>query len=482
MQTNTLVTFTLFLFLHSFVWSQDAQWRFQIDSANVLSSPRCADLNQDGIKDIIFGAGLEGVASRNGVVAIDGKTGEKLWSVSARTQIYTSALFQDIDGDRVPDVFIGGRAASYYAISGATGDIIWEFWKGSSSESRKAGFLNFFGVQWAPDADNDGFNDLLVTNGGDYLATSKETSRPTARLMLISSKTGEIIQSVRMPEKRESYYAPHIVTDKKRSKVIFGTGGETIDGSLWSIPYKSLAKGKLKKTKHILQDTDKGFILNSVLTDLNEDGTMDVLNARMNAILTAVDGKSGQLLWEHQFPGKECYVTPSLGYFVGDTTPDFFTIIATGTFPQYTSFELIVIDGATGEIAWRNISGMNQFSPAASADLNNDGVDEIVYLENSLIDPKTYSMENRVKVIDLKNDTSYFIGPSRPGLSMASAPCLVDLDNNGTIELVVVTSSIPTEDKAQLSLVERINLDKKIETITWPGYLGPLENGVLPED
>ena len=49
-----------------------------------------------------------------------------LWHIPTQTQTYTSALFQDVTGDGTDDVFIGGRAASFFAINGRTGEVIWE--------------------------------------------------------------------------------------------------------------------------------------------------------------------------------------------------------------------------------------------------------------------------------------------------------------------------------------------------------------------
>jgi outer membrane protein assembly factor BamB len=473
------LTFALLL-IPIISYGQESSWRYHIDSASIFSSPRFCDLNNDGVKDIVIGAGIENVPTQNGIVAINGKSGKLLWQVPTRTQIYTSALFQDITNDGIPEVFIGGRAASYYAINGANGEIIWQFFEGTDSESRQAGFLNFFGTQFTKDEDGDGFKDLLVTNGGDYLAKADETKRQTARLMVLSSQCGKIIHSARMPEERESYYAPHIICEKGKPTVIFGTGGETIDGSLWKVPYSSLVKGDLKKAKRIIRDGEKGFILNSVMADINADGRLDILNARMDGTISAVDGKKNKVIWQHVYEERECYVTPTLGYFAGnDSIPDFFTIIAEGTFPIYKSFELIVINGATGELAFRKKAGVNQFSPAVAADVNNDGVDEIIFLENTMVDPEKFSMENRIHIIDIKNNSSSYIGPSRPGLSMASAPGIVDLDNDGDYEIVVATTAIAPESTGEQSIIECIHVEWKLNSVTWGGYLGPQENGLL---
>lgn len=461
---------------------QEGAWRIEIDTTNIFSSPRFCDLNKDGVQDLVIGGGVESVASANGILAIDGTNGSIIWKIPARTQIYTSALFQDITGDGVEDVFIGGRAATYYAIDGAKGEIIWEFFGGTENESRKAGYLNFFGTQFIDDQDGDGFDDLLVTNGGDYVAAPDDHSRASARLMIMSSATGKILNYAWVPDHKESYYAPHIMMVKNKPYVVFGTGGETIEGALWRVPLKSLQKNSMRKAQVITQDTSKGFILNSVVTDLNGDGQGDVLSAGMNATISAIDGKKRKVLWEKHFEERECYVTPSLGYFNADKTPDLFTIVATGTFPMYSSFELIVINGKDGSIIYREVTGFNQFSPCIAADLNNDGIDEIVYVQNELTDPKSFQINNRLRVVDLKNNTSSYLGPERPGMSMASTPTIVDLEGDGQYEIIVATVSMAMgEGEQPSSLIERVNIDYKPNSITWPGYLGPNENGNLEQ-
>jgi outer membrane protein assembly factor BamB len=461
------------------VSSQNRLWKVVVDSASLFSSPRLVDLNRDGKLDVIVGGGVENSASKNGVIAIDGNTGRVLWRVESPTQIYSSALFQDISGDGIQDVFIGGRAANYFAINGATGDIIWRFFNGAQNESRKAGFLNFFGTQFVEDLDEDGFKDLLLTNGGDYLAQKGETDRPTARLMVVSSTTGKIIQSARMPDGKESYYAPHVISIKGKKHVVFGTGGETIGGSLYMAPYKNFVeKGSLKKSKALFSDSLKGFILNSVMADVNSDEELDIITASMGGKISAAEGVSGKELWSHSFPGKECYVTPSLGQFNNDDIPDVFTIVATGTFPQYSSFELIVLDGKTGDIILQRERGFNQFSPAVVANVDDDLIDEIIYLENELVHAESFTVENRICIYDVEQGKATFIGPSRNGISMASAPAIADITGNGELEIVVCASTLPkTQDELPQGIIECIILPKGIQSIHWPGYLGPKENG-----
>lgn len=466
----------------SFVFTKNAMcqqraWTNQISEANIFSSPRFTDLNKDGVKDVIIGAGIESTASDHGILALNGKNGEILWTVKSRSQVYTSALFQDVTKDGVSEVFIAGRDALFFCIDGSNGKVIWEFWPDAKGPARKEGWLNFFVTQWIEDQDKDGYKDILTTNGGDYLALPNQRTRPTAQLMILSGKTGKIIASAKFPEQKESYYAPHTYVNKENeTMVIFGTGGETVDGALWEVSLKKLLKGDISKAKEIVRDNKKGFILNTLQTDLNKDGNSDLITARMSSVLTAIDGSNYKTIWEHAFPGYECYVTPSLGQLTGDATPDVFTILAQGTFPLYTGFKLIVIDGRSGEITWQEESGFNQFSPAVHADLNADGTDEIIYVENTLIDQEKFVVVNQVRVIDLKNNESRYLGPIRNGASMAASPGLIDLEADNSLELIIATSSLVPEGSKPFSTVERIDL-KKMFNISWNGYLGPEENG-----
>ena len=201
----------------------------------------------------------------------------------------------------------------------------------------------------------------------------------------------------------------------------------------------------------------------------------------MNGNLTLMDAESGKIHWSKSFDGYECYVTPSLGYFNDDVVPDVFTILAEGAFPAYTSFKLIALDGSTGEIIFEEQNGFNQFSPAVCADLNGDKFDEFIYIHNTLIDQETFLTVGQLRIVDVKNGRSYFIGDPVKGVSMASSPALVDINADGKYEIVFATSSFPSADNAQYSSVQCISLELELKNITWPGYLGAEQNGYYSE-
>ena len=76
MKLNLLIT----LFFGNFLFSQNVIWENQLDIIKTNSSVRGIDLNSDGIEDIIFSGGIDGFPTPFGATAIDGSSGEILWT------------------------------------------------------------------------------------------------------------------------------------------------------------------------------------------------------------------------------------------------------------------------------------------------------------------------------------------------------------------------------------------------------------------
>jgi len=149
------------------VWSKD------IPTIGSLSSPRTADLNNDGILDIVIGAGKNEFQKTDmGILAFDGKSGNLLWKQSSVDQVFGSATFCDITGDKVKDILIGGRSPQLKAIDGRSGAVIWDYKheQYANDSIMHYAHFNFNNGVLVPDQDNDGVEDLLTVNGGNPLA------------------------------------------------------------------------------------------------------------------------------------------------------------------------------------------------------------------------------------------------------------------------------------------------------------------------
>ena len=75
LKLTSLILILFILELLSLKIQAQISWSTSIDSVSTLSSPRAADLNADGVKDLVVGAGTDSTFSNYGVVALDGNNG-----------------------------------------------------------------------------------------------------------------------------------------------------------------------------------------------------------------------------------------------------------------------------------------------------------------------------------------------------------------------------------------------------------------------
>jgi hypothetical protein len=76
-------------------------------------------------------------------------------------------------------------------------------------------------------------------------------TRLQGSLLILSGKDGTLLHSAIVPDGRESYYSPVLLTRRGMKGVLFGTGGETHGGSLWWVTLDDLYKSGMNKVKHV---------------------------------------------------------------------------------------------------------------------------------------------------------------------------------------------------------------------------------------
>lgn len=77
------------------------------------------------------------------------------------------------------------------AVSAVSGTVLWTV---DVSSPALVSISNFYTAQIVSDVDGDGLEDFLNINGGDPFKKKGEQTRFSARLVVVSSKSGEIIQ------------------------------------------------------------------------------------------------------------------------------------------------------------------------------------------------------------------------------------------------------------------------------------------------
>ena len=457
-----------------------AQWSSFTNSVATFSSPRAADLTGDGISDIVIGAGTDSTYSNAGILAFNGADGTSLWTTPSYDEIFSSAIFNDINNDNVPDVFIGGRNSQFFALNGLDGSIIWEaFPQGVGLNPADSGWYNFYSGQLVPDQNADMIKDILVANGGNHNANPWDP-RPTGHLMVLSGATGSVLAMAAMPDSSETYCSP-VVADIQNTgnlQIVFGSGGENHSGSMWVANLSDLMNNNLSNSIQLATNPAKGFIAPASLADFSNNGYLDIIVQSYAGSIMRFDGISHVQKWSVSIPYTESSAAPVIGNFTGgDLTPDVFSICNQGVAPSFFDHYQIMIDGETGNIEWMDSISDLHFTSANAFDSNNDGRDEVLISVNNI----NSSFEHELLLIDFENDLVTPITNAVGGVNLASTPLVADLDNDNIIEIVYVYRADSTNPSAWNGIyVNRLNTSYSIPNsgISWGAYMGNSYNGM----
>jgi outer membrane protein assembly factor BamB len=444
-----------------------------------------ADLNGDGTGDVIIGAGrTEFHPCDSAVIAINGVNGEMLWHVAAVDHVYTSAALRDLTGDNVQDIIMGGRSAELMALDGRTGEVLWRFDKKSDGIK----WFNFYNAQFVRDLDDDGIEDIIVSNGGNVMAEPYDTKlRYPGNLVVLSSKTGNMLARAPMPDGKETYMSVVVapMPGSDDYMVVFGSGGETIGGNLYASTLSQVLTGNLSNAVVLDSSPKKGYIGPPLLIDMNNDGSLDIIANAVEGKMIAFDGVTKKRIWTVSVADSEAYSSIAPGYFTGnDDTPDFFVSYAIGQWPDLGWSRQFMINGATGKVAYEDSLGSYQTSSPVVIDLNNDGIDEAILNVNVVTYDflNTSSFHNILAVMDFKEGQVVQLWDGFPGSNLASTPWIGDLDNDGMLD-VVYCHGTSTKKTYSFDGLQAHRIDTGIPisgtSIRWGAYMGSRYNGVF---
>lgn len=470
---------------------EPSDWKTSVPGVGFSSSPITVDLTQDKILDIVVGAGTaEFQSTPHGVLALDGLTGEILWSVPTRNQVVGTGLAQDINSDGVPDIFIGGRSAILLAIDGQSGELIWEYQAMTEGVDliNDTTYLNFSSPQWIPDVDDDGFKDLLIAFGGFVKAKAQERNRPAGALKVVSSRSGAVITQMSMPDGRESYMTPivHDFNGDGKLSVLFGSGGETIDGHLYMIGLADLLNQQIDQVQVLASGGEKGFVASPVLADVTLDGVLDIIVIPVNSRMKCLDGLTHETIWEIPMDdGFETYAMPGPGFFTGeDAIPDFYASMGFGPWPDSDFCLNILVDGKTGSIVSQDTFGLFQYASPITYDLTGDNQEDVLLVVNTkrefqITKNKDEWYVNDLKIMDIHNGTSGQLGDLLIGTNLGTTPLLTDLDQDGWLDVITCYMADPYNfysfRQGQIVRSEfKIKFDPKTP---WGGFMGKDQNG-----
>jgi hypothetical protein len=476
-----------FLFI-SFSEAQTLEWSYFAPNTAVLSSPRAADLNNDGVLDIVIGGGVDGFPKANGIMAIDGATGAALWMAPCDNEMFGSAVFLDITSDGIPDVFIGGRHDQFYALNGQTGAEIWRYITPAVPTDT---ILNIYNPQIIPDMNNDGIKDLLISHGGQHHKPASDQNRRPGQLKILSGIDGSILHSAFVPDGKETYCSPLVVDFYNTGTtaglwIVYGTGGENATGSLWAVELSDLLSDDISGSVEMVRGNGKGFIAPASLADLNKDGFLDVVAQSYDGSISGFDFKNNDLLWKVDLGGCESSSESAIGNFTGDMTPDVFALVNKGLYPNYTAHSYLLIDGAKGTYTEYPISDM-AYASMSAVDLTGDGRDEVIAsLNKSYNNGVVDYFKNEMKIYNFQAGTvTDLITPVFNGINLGSTAWIGDMDNDSKLDVVFAFRADSSFINGAMGIyVKRVSLtaDVPVAGIAWGGYMGTSSDGHYTDD
>lgn len=291
-----------------------------------------------------------------------------------------------------------------------------------------------------------------------------------------------------MPDGMESYMSPLAFQQhgEEDYSIIFGTGGETFGGSLFLSTLSALKQSNLSSAKVLATEDGHGFIAPPVLADINQDKYLDIIAISHASTVFAIDGKTHEQLWMTEIEGTECSNSFAVGNFTDDDTPDFFTFVSKGEWPNNTGLMQVLFDGKDGSIVYQNTLGCTGFSSPVAYDLNGDGRSEAIISINEFDCAKGFSgdigeIENKLIAIDFSNGTEYVIDQKKRFKNIFTTPWIGDLDEDGYLDIVhcqyfhstpYITAFIGLE-------IKRISTHIKMKSDEiWGGYMGTNGDGI----
>ncbi len=184
--------------------------------------------------------------------------------------------------------------------------------------------MSVYAAQFIMDLSNDGIPEILAVHGGDELSDPSTRNKMFGRLIVFDGKNGDVLRWMETPDRMESYYAPQVFKDANgNTTVLFGTGGNSRSGSLFTITLDDLLSRKVSRSRIVYSDPKKGMLTPAALVDVNGDGVKDIVVATFYSNVIAFDGKTYDAIWNTTFADSESYATISVGYWNEDDTPDF---------------------------------------------------------------------------------------------------------------------------------------------------------------
>ena len=315
----------------------------------IESSPTVADLDRDGVPEIIMGVGSTFVANQPGGVVVFNRNGSvrcrwagvdnmRVWGMIASPDGYPEGVFAtpavgDVDGDGFPDMVFGGWDSYIHVLNRNCQETVPRFFNDDTIWSSPSLY----------DVDGDGRMEIFT--GGDSHAGPSEF-HPGGMVRALDWRNGQLVQMWKQKpgDVVHSSVAIGDINGDGRLEVVHGAGDfyNNADSNkvfAWHVEDGSPVPGWPQSTGGVTWSSPS-------LADLTGDGVPEVVIGSRDHNVHAWRG-NGQKLWTSNPGAGLPYPNPSARVqgspMVGDVTGDGRPEVVIGS-----DFGMFVLDGASG--------------------------------------------------------------------------------------------------------------------------------------
>ncbi|MBI4618170.1 MAG: PQQ-binding-like beta-propeller repeat protein [Planctomycetes bacterium] len=356
--------------------SGEILWSFSTEG-DIFSRPALADLDRDGVPDAVF------VCRDRDVAAVSGRTRESLWTYQTGHFNYSTPALADLDRDGGTDVLVSSYDGDLHALRGADGSLLWKHTTGG-------------GIERSPvvaDLDGDGVSDAIVASADHALHAA-------------SGRTGERLWNFDAGEEITSGPAIADLNGDGTADAVAGTKGRRV-------LVLSGKNGDVLRSWNAAAPPDSP----PLLADLDSDGTPDVVIGSGDEI-HATSGRTGESIWTYD-ASSPVVPLPSAGELDGDGVPDLVAVTLSGW--------VHALSGRTGRALW-TLESTNQFvSSPPLADLDGD----------ALLDALVPMNRNYFRAVHGASGRELW-RVETGGYGFHSSAAVADLDGDGTLDAVLL--------------------------------------------
>jgi outer membrane protein assembly factor BamB len=367
-------------------------WRTATEG-QVWSSPAIADVTGDLALEIVVGSNDEQV------YALAGNDGHVLWKRATGGAVYASPVVSDLNGDGSREVVVGSDDRGLHVLSGDDGTPLWRFETGAEIFAQAA----------LADLDGD--------SQPDVVCASQDGS-----VYVLRGKDGALVRRMRAGENRSFLSSPHLmdVDGEPPLDILLGT----FDGRVCAFAGED---GRPLFAVQLAENASAGEreIRSSARTaDLDRDGKPEVVIGGGDGFVYAVSGSEPRrILWKAETPNRQVNSSPALSDLDGDGIEDVVVGGADGARGS-PSTSVIALSGADGSRLWAFRTGGGTWSSPALAELDGDGVDDVVI----------GSQEGTCYVLSGRDGA--LLRRYMTASAIYSSPRIGDIDGDGTPEAV----------------------------------------------